>query len=118
MGLVESGKLPKPLTKLLNISRKYSMWVYQWGLACCAISEMSSAFASPRYYDVVMRPLPGVVPFRPAPAGEPGGHLGHGDRQDGPRHPAAALRADARSQVRDLDGQLRRCGGPTGTATR
>ncbi|GIR36564.1 MAG: hypothetical protein CM15mP49_19490 [Actinomycetota bacterium] len=37
MGLVESGKMPKPLTKLLNMSRRYSMWVYQWGLACCAI---------------------------------------------------------------------------------
>ena len=47
MGLVESGKLPKPLTKLLNVSRKYSVWVYQWGLACCAI-EMGAAFASPR----------------------------------------------------------------------
>ena len=37
MGLVENGKLSKPLTALLNISRKYSLWVYQWGLACCAI---------------------------------------------------------------------------------
>ena len=45
MGLVESGKMPKPLTKLLNMSRRYSMWVYQWGLACCAI-EMGAAFAS------------------------------------------------------------------------
>ena len=24
------------------------MWVYQWGLACCAI-KMGAAFASPRY---------------------------------------------------------------------
>ncbi|MPY96176.1 MAG: NADH-quinone oxidoreductase subunit B, partial [Acidimicrobiia bacterium] len=48
MGLVESGRLPKPLTNLLNISRKYSLWAYQWGLACCAI-EMGAAFASPRY---------------------------------------------------------------------
>ena len=37
MGLVESGKVPQPLTKLLNTARKYSLWVYQWGLACCAI---------------------------------------------------------------------------------
>ena len=37
MGLVESGKLPKPLTSLLNTARKYSLWAYQWGLACCAI---------------------------------------------------------------------------------
>ena len=60
MGLVENGKLPGPLTKLLNISRKYSLWVYQWGLACCAI-EMGAAFASPRY-DVMRL---GVIPFPP-----------------------------------------------------
>ena len=62
MGLVESGKLPKPLTKLLNVSRKYSLWVYQWGLACCAI-EMGAAFASPRY-DVMRL---GVIPFPASP---------------------------------------------------
>ena len=43
--------------------RKYSLWVYQWGLACCAI-EMGAAFGSPRYD--VMRlgviPLPGQPP--------------------------------------------------------
>ena len=59
---VENGKLPGPLTKLLNISRKYSLWVYQWGLACCAI-EMGAAFASPRY-DVMRL---GVIPFPARP---------------------------------------------------
>ena len=58
MGLVESGKMPKPLTKLLNTARRYSMWVYQWGLACCAI-EMGAAFGSPRY-DVMRL---GVIPL-------------------------------------------------------
>ena len=62
MGLVESGKIPKPLTKLLNMSRRYSMWVYQWGLACCAI-EMGAAFASPRY-DVMRL---GVIPLPASP---------------------------------------------------
>jgi NADH-quinone oxidoreductase subunit B len=62
MGLVESGKLPKPLTSLLNLSRKYSIWVYQWGLACCAI-EMGAAFASPRY-DVMRL---GVIPLPASP---------------------------------------------------
>jgi hypothetical protein len=33
VGLVESGKIPKPLTWLLNYSRKYSLWMFQWGLA-------------------------------------------------------------------------------------
>ena len=62
MGLVESGKIPKPVSSLLNMSRKYSMWVYQWGLACCAI-EMGAAFASPRY-DVMRL---GVIPLPASP---------------------------------------------------
>ncbi|GAC1591099.1 MAG: hypothetical protein NVS3B21_09250 [Acidimicrobiales bacterium] len=61
MGLVESDKLPKPMTKLLGWARAQSLWVYQWGLACCAI-EMGAAFGSPRY-DVMRL---GVIPF---PAG-------------------------------------------------
>ena len=40
------------------------------------------------------------------PPGRLRGDLGHGHRQDGAVDPAA-LRADARAQVRDLDGQLR-----------
>src|SRR3546814_14804034 len=62
MGLFESVKMPKPLTKLLNLSRKYSIRAYQWGLACCAI-EMGAAFASPRY-DVMRL---GVIPFPASP---------------------------------------------------
>jgi NADH-quinone oxidoreductase subunit B len=50
--------VPKPLTALLNSARSYSLWVYQWGLACCAI-EMGAAFGSPRY-DVMRL---GVIPF-------------------------------------------------------
>jgi NADH-quinone oxidoreductase subunit B len=62
MGMVEKGRLPKSLTNLLNLSRKYSLWVYQWGLACCAI-EMGAAFGSPRY-DVMRL---GVIPFPASP---------------------------------------------------
>ncbi len=66
MGLVEKGTFRKPglkpLTWLLNYSRKYSLWVYQWGLACCAI-EMGAAFGSPRY-DVMRL---GVIPFPAGP---------------------------------------------------
>src|SRR3712207_9058935 len=29
VGLVEKGRVPKPLTTLLNMGRKYSLWVYQ-----------------------------------------------------------------------------------------
>jgi NADH-quinone oxidoreductase B subunit len=62
MGLVDRGRVPAPLTKLLNLSRSYSMWVYQWGLACCAI-EMGAAFGSPRY-DVMRL---GVIPLPASP---------------------------------------------------
>jgi NADH-quinone oxidoreductase subunit B len=43
---------------LLDYGRKYSLWVYQWGLACCAL-EMGATFGSPRY-DVMRL---GVIPF-------------------------------------------------------
>ena len=62
MGLVDKGRVPKPLTWLLNYSRKYSLWMYQWGLACCAI-EMGAALGSPRY-DVMRL---GVIPFPASP---------------------------------------------------
>ena len=66
VGLVEKGTLSKPalkpLTWLLNYSRKYSLWMFQWGLACCAI-EMGAALASPRY-DVMRL---GVIPFPASP---------------------------------------------------
>ena len=61
MGLVDKA-LPAPLTKLFNMSRSYSLWVYQWGLACCAI-EMGAAFGSPRY-DVMRL---GVIPLPASP---------------------------------------------------
>ena len=62
MGLATSGKIPKPLTWLLNYSRKYSLWMFQWGLACCAI-EMGAALAGPRY-DVMRL---GVIPLPASP---------------------------------------------------
>ena len=62
MGLVDKGRLPKPLTSLFNMGRSYSLWVYQWGLACCAI-EMGAAFGSPRY-DVMRL---GVIPLPASP---------------------------------------------------
>jgi len=54
--------MPKPLTSLFNLGRSYSLWVYQWGLACCAI-EMGAAFGSPRY-DVMRL---GVIPLPASP---------------------------------------------------
>jgi len=66
VGLIDKGTLRqgplKPLGDLLNYSRKYSLWMFQWGLACCAI-EMGAALVSPRY-DVMRL---GVIPFPASP---------------------------------------------------
>src|SRR3546814_13361471 len=62
MGLDESGKLPKRLTQLLHTSRKYSLGMYQWGLACSAI-EMAAAMAGPRF-DIMRL---GVIPLPASP---------------------------------------------------
>jgi NADH-quinone oxidoreductase subunit B len=62
VGLAGSDKLPKPVSWLLDYSRKYSLWMFQWGLACCAI-EMGAALAGPRY-DVMRL---GVIPFPASP---------------------------------------------------
>lgn len=61
MGLV-TKKLPKPVEWLFNLGRSYSVWVYQWGLACCAL-EMGATFAGPKY-DVMRL---GVIPFPASP---------------------------------------------------
>lgn len=61
MGLVNK-RLPKPVSWLFGYGRKYSLWVYQWGLACCAL-EMGATFGSPRY-DVMRL---GVIPFPSSP---------------------------------------------------
>jgi NADH-quinone oxidoreductase subunit B len=47
LGVIERFGAPKPVSWLLNWSRKYSLWYFQFGLACCAIEVM--AVSSPRY---------------------------------------------------------------------
>ena len=94
--------MPKPLTSLFNLGRSYSLWVYQWGLACCAI-EMGAAFGSPRY-DVMRL---GVIPLPASPrqadlvviSGTVTDKMAPADQ--------APVRADARAEVRDLDGLVR-----------
>jgi NADH-quinone oxidoreductase subunit B len=53
---------PKPVSWLLNWGRQYSLWMFQFGLACCAI-EMGAAITSPRY-DVMRF---GVIPLPASP---------------------------------------------------
>ncbi|MCZ7532047.1 MAG: NADH-quinone oxidoreductase subunit B [Acidimicrobiia bacterium] len=80
MGVIDRFNTPKPLSWLLNWSRKYSLWYFQFGLACCAIEVMavsSSRYdfmrfgitplpASPRQADLMV--VAGTVTDKMAPA--------------------------------------------------
>lgn len=61
MGLVQKFGTPRPLTWMLNWARSYSLWLFNFGLACCAI-EMMTAIA-PRY-DIMRF---GINPISPSP---------------------------------------------------
>ena len=80
MGVIERFGMPKPVSWLLNWGRKYSLWMYQFGLACCAIEMIAAAGprfdmmrfgiiplpASPRQADLMI--VAGTVTDKMAPA--------------------------------------------------
>ena len=45
MGLVDSVELPQPIKFVFNWGRKYSLWVFNFGLACCAIEFIATSMA-------------------------------------------------------------------------
>ena len=47
MGVLDRFDTPKPVSWLLNWARAYSLYVFQFGLACCAIEMMAAV--GPRY---------------------------------------------------------------------
>lgn len=59
--MIDTFGMPKPVSWLLNWSRKYSLWMFNFGLACCAIEMMAAA--APRY-DIMRF---GVIPFPASP---------------------------------------------------
>ena len=61
MGVIERFGTPKPVSWLLNWSRKYSLWMFNFGLACCAIEMMAAA--APRF-DMMRF---GIIPFPASP---------------------------------------------------
>jgi NADH-quinone oxidoreductase subunit B len=61
VGVIDTFGMPKPVSWLLNWSRKYSLWMFNFGLACCAIEMMAAA--APRY-DIMRF---GVIPFPASP---------------------------------------------------
>ena len=54
-------KAPRAVQVVLNWGRKYSLWVFNFGLACCAIEFISASMAR---HDFIRL---GVIPFAPGP---------------------------------------------------
>jgi NADH-quinone oxidoreductase subunit B len=52
---------PHPLRLILNWGRRYSLWVFNFGLACCAIEFIAASMAR---YDFIRL---GVIPFANGP---------------------------------------------------
>jgi NADH-quinone oxidoreductase subunit B len=52
---------PAPLRFVLNWGRRWSLWVFNFGLACCAIEFIASSMAR---HDFIRL---GVIPFAPGP---------------------------------------------------
>src|ERR1041385_7391062 len=61
MGLVNKIEVPQPIKFLLNWGRKYSLWVMNFGLACCAIELIA---ASTSRHDFIRL---GVIPVAHRP---------------------------------------------------
>ena len=58
---VGSALAPRPVRYLLNWGRRYSLWVFNFGLACCAIEFIAASMAR---HDFIRL---GVIPFAPGP---------------------------------------------------
>jgi NADH-quinone oxidoreductase subunit B len=52
---------PEPMKVVLNWGRRYSLWVFNFGLACCAIEFIAASMAQ---HDFIRL---GVIPFAPGP---------------------------------------------------
>jgi NADH-quinone oxidoreductase B subunit len=52
---------PAPMRFVLNWGRRYSLWVFNFGLACCAIEFIATSMAR---HDFIRL---GVIPFAPGP---------------------------------------------------
>jgi NADH-quinone oxidoreductase B subunit len=52
---------PRPIKFVLNWGRRYSLWVFNFGLACCAIEFIATSMSR---HDFIRL---GVIPFAPGP---------------------------------------------------
>jgi len=58
---VGSNDTIRPIKVVLNWGRRYSLWVFNFGLACCAIEFIAASMAR---HDFIRL---GVIPFAPGP---------------------------------------------------
>jgi NADH-quinone oxidoreductase subunit B len=56
-----NDEAPRPIKIVLNWGRRYSLWVFNFGLACCAIEFIAGSMAR---HDFIRL---GVIPFAPGP---------------------------------------------------
>jgi NADH-quinone oxidoreductase subunit B len=61
MGLVDKVEMPQPIKFVFNWGRKYSLWVFNFGLACCAIEFIATSMAR---HDFIRL---GVIPMAHGP---------------------------------------------------
>ena len=61
MGLMDQVELPTPIKYVFNWGRKYSLWCFNFGLACCAIEFIAASAAR---HDFIRH---GVIPFAHGP---------------------------------------------------
>jgi len=65
LGSISVGALgahaPRPIKVVLNWGRRYSLWVFNFGLACCAIEFIAASMGR---HDFIRL---GVIPFAPGP---------------------------------------------------
>jgi NADH-quinone oxidoreductase subunit B len=60
VGIV-SEHAPTPIKVVLNWGRRYSLWVFNFGLACCAIEFIAASMGRHDFMRL------GVIPFAPGP---------------------------------------------------
>src|SRR5881296_1133701 len=61
MGLLDNVPMPQPVKFILNWGRKYSLWVMNFGLACCAIELIATSTSKHDFMRL------GVIPIAHGP---------------------------------------------------
>ena len=110
MGLItERTPIAKiqPVKFILNWGRRYSLWVMNFGLACCAIELIATSTSK---HDFIRL---GVIPFAHGPRqADLLVVAGHADRQDGPGPASGCTTRCPNPKYVISFGSCSNCGGP------